>query len=67
MKKAEHFLESFMFNSRWLLAPFYLGLVLALALLLQGVSGFSRNGSRSRRRFSVEVSNFWMPMVLNTA
>lgn len=34
MKKAEHFLESFMFNSRWLLAPFYLGLVLALALLL---------------------------------
>jgi uncharacterized protein (TIGR00645 family) len=34
MKKVEHFLESLMFNSRWLLAPFYLGLVLAIGLLL---------------------------------
>ncbi|MCS6996187.1 MAG: TIGR00645 family protein [Casimicrobiaceae bacterium] len=34
MKAIEHFLESFMFNARWLLAPFYLGLVLALALLM---------------------------------
>lgn len=34
MKRIENVLESFMFNSRWLLAPFYIGLVLALALLL---------------------------------
>jgi len=34
MKKVEHFLETLMFNSRWLLAPFYLGLVLAIGLLL---------------------------------
>ncbi|MDW8335847.1 MAG: TIGR00645 family protein [Tepidimonas sp.] len=30
----ERFLESFMFKARWLLAPFYFGLVLALGLLL---------------------------------
>ncbi len=30
----ENRLESFMFAGRWLLAPFYLGLLLALALLL---------------------------------
>jgi uncharacterized protein (TIGR00645 family) len=34
MKKLEHGLEVMMFNSRWLLAPFYVGLVLAIALLL---------------------------------
>lgn len=34
MKSVEHFLESFMFNSRWLLAPFYIGLVLAIVILL---------------------------------
>jgi uncharacterized protein (TIGR00645 family) len=34
MKHVESGLEKFIFNSRWLLAPFYLGLVLALALLL---------------------------------
>lgn len=34
MKKVEKFLEGVMFNSRWLLAPFYLGLVLAIGLLL---------------------------------
>lgn len=34
MKKIEHLLETFMFNSRWLLAPFYLGLILTIALLL---------------------------------
>ena len=34
MKKIEHALESLMFNSRWLLAPFYLGLVFSIALLL---------------------------------
>lgn len=34
MKKVEHFLESLIFNSRWLLVPFYLGLVLAIGLLL---------------------------------
>lgn len=34
MKHLEHTLENFMFNSRWLLAPFYVGLVAALALLL---------------------------------
>ena len=34
MKRVEHGLEVLIFNSRWLLAPFYLGLVLALALLL---------------------------------
>lgn len=34
MKRTEHFLEVLMFNSRWLLAPFYLGLVVSIALLL---------------------------------
>ena len=34
MKKIEHALELLMFNSRWLLAPFYLGLVFSIALLL---------------------------------
>ena len=34
MKHIENGLEKLIFNSRWLLAPFYLGLVLALALLL---------------------------------
>lgn len=34
MKKIEHFLERFIFASRWLLAPFYVGLVGAIALLL---------------------------------
>jgi uncharacterized protein (TIGR00645 family) len=34
MKNIETGLERLIFNSRWLLAPFYLGLVLALALLL---------------------------------
>lgn len=34
MKKIEHWLESLMFNSRWLLAPFYAGLVVAIGVLL---------------------------------
>ncbi|MGF1642300.1 MAG: TIGR00645 family protein [Thiotrichales bacterium] len=34
MKRVEHELEKFIFNSRWLLAPFYLGLVAAIGLLL---------------------------------
>lgn len=34
MKRIEHALEVLMFNSRWLLAPFYLGLVVAVAMLL---------------------------------
>lgn len=34
MKKLEHSLEALMFNSRWLLAPFYVGLVLSILLLL---------------------------------
>lgn len=34
MKKVERGLEALMFNSRWLLAPFYLGLVIGVALLL---------------------------------
>ncbi len=34
MRRLEHGLEGLIFNSRWLLAPFYLGLVLALGLLL---------------------------------
>ena len=32
--KVERFLEKLIFGSRWLLAPFYLGLVLAMGLLL---------------------------------
>ncbi len=31
--KTEQFLEKFIFNSRWLLAPFFLGLVISIALL----------------------------------
>jgi uncharacterized protein (TIGR00645 family) len=34
MKRIESILEWVIFSSRWLLAPFYLGLVLAMALLL---------------------------------
>ncbi len=34
MKRIEHGLEVLIFNSRWLLAPFYLGLVAAIGLLL---------------------------------
>lgn len=34
MKKIERALEVMVFNSRWLLAPFYLGLVVSVALLL---------------------------------
>lgn len=34
MKTIENFLESLMFASRWLLAPFYLGLVGAIVMLL---------------------------------
>jgi uncharacterized protein (TIGR00645 family) len=34
MKKIEHLLEVLIFNSRWLLAPFYLGLVAAVFILL---------------------------------
>ncbi len=34
MKRVEHALEVLIFGSRWLLAPFYLGLVLGIVLLL---------------------------------
>ncbi|WDE99076.1 TIGR00645 family protein [Lentisphaera profundi] len=34
LKKVEHAFERFLFASRWLLAPFYIGLVVGLALLL---------------------------------
>ncbi len=34
MKYLENILESLMFNSRWLLAPFYLGLVAGIGILL---------------------------------
>ncbi|MEK7815543.1 MAG: TIGR00645 family protein [Pseudomonadota bacterium] len=34
MKRIEHALEALMFNSRWLLAPFYIGLVIGIAMLL---------------------------------
>ena len=34
MKRFQHFLEVFIFGARWLLAPLYIGLVGALALLL---------------------------------
>ncbi|MEO2044816.1 MAG: TIGR00645 family protein, partial [Nitrospinaceae bacterium] len=32
--KIESFLEKFIFNSRWLLAPFFIGLVISITLLL---------------------------------
>jgi uncharacterized protein (TIGR00645 family) len=34
MKKTEHALEMIVFRSRWLLAPFYLGLVVSIGMLL---------------------------------
>ena len=34
LKRVEHGIESVLFNSRWLLAPFYLGLVVSLAVLM---------------------------------
>ena len=33
-KRIENGLESLLFNSRWLMAPFYLGLIVSLAVLL---------------------------------
>jgi uncharacterized protein (TIGR00645 family) len=33
-KRVEHVLENVLFNSRWLMAPFYLGLVVSLVVLL---------------------------------
>ncbi len=63
MKALEHILEVFMFNSRWLLAPFYVGLILAIGLLMvtlfQRVSAscahfpFSRAGAGDRAGNSV--------------
>ncbi len=34
MKKTEHFIESMLFNGRWLLIPFYVGLLLGLVVLV---------------------------------
>jgi uncharacterized protein (TIGR00645 family) len=34
MKKLEHAFETLIFNSRWLLAPFYFGLILSIVLLM---------------------------------
>jgi uncharacterized protein (TIGR00645 family) len=34
LKRAEHGLEGVIFNSRWLMAPFYLGLIVSLVVLL---------------------------------
>jgi uncharacterized protein (TIGR00645 family) len=34
LKRAEGLFETLLFNSRWLMAPFYLGLVVSLAVLL---------------------------------
>ena len=34
MKSIEHFLEKLIFASRWLMAPFYIGLVISLFMLL---------------------------------
>ena len=34
LKRAENAFETVLFNSRWLMAPFYLGLVISLAVLL---------------------------------
>lgn len=34
MRAIEHFIESVIFNSRWLLAPFFLGLIVAILVLL---------------------------------
>ena len=34
MKQLEHFFEHLLFNTRWLLAPFFFGLVLAILALL---------------------------------
>ena len=34
LKRVEHAFESILFNSRWLMAPFYLGLVICLAVML---------------------------------
>lgn len=34
MKAIEHFLETLIFTSRWLLAPLYLGLVAAIVMLV---------------------------------
>ncbi|MDB9825425.1 TIGR00645 family protein [Alphaproteobacteria bacterium] len=34
LKNIEHFLEKVMFASRWLMAPFYLGLIICLIVLL---------------------------------
>jgi len=34
MQAFEHFMEKFLFASRWLLVPFYLGLVASIMVLI---------------------------------
>ena len=34
LKRTEHVMESFIFNSRWALAPFFLGLIVGIVILL---------------------------------
>ena len=34
LKKVEYVMESFIFNSRWVLAPFFLGLIVCIGILL---------------------------------
>jgi hypothetical protein len=48
LKSVEHGLEGVLFNGRWLMAPFYLGLVVGLAVLLYKF--FVCCGSSSRMR-----------------
>jgi hypothetical protein len=48
LKRVENGLESVLFNSRWLMAPFYLGLVVCLAVMLFKFSKKLWSSSSSR-------------------
>ena len=50
MRKIELFIEAVMFQSRWMLAPFYLGLAFCLLLLLVSFPARARRISSSRFR-----------------
>jgi uncharacterized protein (TIGR00645 family) len=49
LKRIEHGFESLLFNSRWLMAPFYLGLAISLLVLLgKFVQCFGRSSCMRR-------------------
>ena len=55
LKNLEHYLEQTIFNSRWILAPFYLGLVLGIILLF--IKFIQKTAMMFNTVFSASVSD----------